>query len=212
MPARTASASGQSRSASDAKGVPRACSGNERLGTIEFLFGHHVFWALRPECVDTAFGNGERASPERGTHSLCGWLRIHGTAYLVFGQTEKVDDAVDSGPEKSEPWKILSERELQIAMLVTLGKGTKQIAGHLRISEHTVQSYMRRIFFKLHVSTRTAMVAQLLRSLVGPAHLDQTPSQSRGRYRGRNRAVVLKAGSNHVELSSPSGLYPQAWK
>jgi len=67
-------------------------------------------------------------------------------------------------------------------MLVTLGKGTKQIAGHLRISEHTVQSYIRRIFFKLHVSTRTAMVAQLLRSRIGLPDLEEAPAKS-GRRR-----------------------------
>ena len=69
---------------------------------------------------------------------------------------------------------------MQIAMLVTLGKGTKQIAGHLRISEHTVQSYMKRIFFKLHVSTRAAMVTQLLMSRIGLANHEEAPSRSRG--------------------------------
>ena len=58
----------------------------------------------------------------------------------------------------------LSDRESQIAVLVSRGKGTKQIADDLRISEHTVCSYMRRIFAKLGVSNRPAMVAQLLQT------------------------------------------------
>jgi DNA-binding NarL/FixJ family response regulator len=58
----------------------------------------------------------------------------------------------------------LSERECQIAVLVSRGKGTKQIAGDLHISEHTVRSYMRRIFLKLGVSNRPAMVTQLLQT------------------------------------------------
>ena len=68
-------------------------------------------------------------------------------------------------------------REMQIAMLVTLGKGTKQIARHLLISEHTVQSYMRRIFSKLQVSTRPAMVAQFLRSRISLP--DRVPASPR---------------------------------
>jgi DNA-binding CsgD family transcriptional regulator len=61
--------------------------------------------------------------------------------------------------------RALSQRECQIAVLVSRGKGTKQIAGDLHISEHTVRSYMRRIFLKLRVANRPAMVAQLLKSL-----------------------------------------------
>jgi DNA-binding CsgD family transcriptional regulator len=63
----------------------------------------------------------------------------------------------------------LSERETQIAVLVGRGKGTKQIGGHL--SEHTVRSYMRRIFSKLRVSTRPAMVARLMQSGIALADL-----------------------------------------
>lgn len=57
---------------------------------------------------------------------------------------------------------LLTERELQIAMLVSRGKVNKQIAFQLHISEYTVSTHLRRIFCKLGVSSRAAMVAQLL--------------------------------------------------
>jgi len=54
--------------------------------------------------------------------------------------------------------QLLSERELQIATLVALGQANKQIAHRLHISEWTVASYLRRIFAKLGVDSRAAMV------------------------------------------------------
>jgi DNA-binding NarL/FixJ family response regulator len=53
---------------------------------------------------------------------------------------------------------VLTERELQIATLVASGHANKQIAKQLRISEWTVSTHLRRIFIKLHVDSRAAMV------------------------------------------------------
>jgi len=96
-----------------------------------------------------------------------------------------MDDAVgvDGLKDDSNAWEILSERETQIAVLVARGKGTKQIAGHLYISEHTVRSYMRRMFSKLRVSTRPAMVAQLLKAGIVFPELPQAGCRSRSENR-----------------------------
>jgi DNA-binding CsgD family transcriptional regulator len=76
-----------------------------------------------------------------------------------------IEDRSDSKKlDEASAGATLSVRECQIAVLVSRGKGTKQIAGDLHISEHTVRSYMRRIFLKLGVSNRPAMVAQLLQT------------------------------------------------
>ena len=53
---------------------------------------------------------------------------------------------------------LLTKRELQIASLVALGRVNKQIAKQLHISEWTVASHIRRIFDKLGVDSRAAMV------------------------------------------------------
>ena len=57
----------------------------------------------------------------------------------------------------------LSRRELEIARLVAEGHVNKEIAAMLEISTWTVNTYLRRIFAKLGVTSRAAMVAKLMR-------------------------------------------------
>ena len=56
------------------------------------------------------------------------------------------------------PLASLTARELQIVRLVCLGCVNKQIADRLRISEYTVKTYLKQIFCKLNVHSRSAMV------------------------------------------------------
>jgi DNA-binding CsgD family transcriptional regulator len=56
----------------------------------------------------------------------------------------------------------LSPRELEIARMVAKGYPNKTIASVLDISSWTVASHLRRVFSKLGVSSRAAMVARLL--------------------------------------------------
>ena len=65
-----------------------------------------------------------------------------------------------------DPLELLTERELQIARLVALGRLNKQIAHQLHISEWTVATHLRRIFAKLGVDRRAAMVYRCA-SLIG---------------------------------------------
>lgn len=60
--------------------------------------------------------------------------------------------------EDRNPADLLTARELQIVILVARGYQTKQIAGQLHISEWTVCTHLRRIFAKLGVDNRAAMV------------------------------------------------------
>lgn len=55
----------------------------------------------------------------------------------------------------------LSPRERQIVQMVALGYSNKVIAARLRISAWTVCTHLRRIFAKLGVSSRAAMVAKV---------------------------------------------------
>ena len=52
----------------------------------------------------------------------------------------------------------LSGRELEIAVLVAQGHANKNIAYRLQISEWTVATYICRMFLKLDVKSRAAMV------------------------------------------------------
>jgi two-component system, NarL family, nitrate/nitrite response regulator NarL len=56
----------------------------------------------------------------------------------------------------------LSSRELAIAKLIAQGFSNKCIGNNLRISQWTVNTYLRRIFSKLGVTSRAAMVMRLM--------------------------------------------------
>jgi len=55
-----------------------------------------------------------------------------------------------------------SPRELEIARMIAKGYPNKTIAGVLEISTWTVGTHLRRIFAKLRVGSRAAMVARLI--------------------------------------------------
>lgn len=57
----------------------------------------------------------------------------------------------------------LSERELEVLRCVALGSANKQIARTLSITEDTVKTHLRSIFFKLDVRDRTEAVVQAVR-------------------------------------------------
>lgn len=60
--------------------------------------------------------------------------------------------------ETTTPKELLTQREFEIVKLVAQGWANKQIARLLKISPWTVSTHLRRIFLKLGVDTRAAMV------------------------------------------------------
>lgn len=89
-----------------------------------------------------------------GTRPICGF-ELDGRRYVLYAR---------SGPgragdgEHEDPLGSLTAREQQIVRLVCLGMVNKQIADRLRISEYTVKTYLKQIFCKLNVHSRSAMV------------------------------------------------------
>ncbi|MSU57934.1 MAG: response regulator transcription factor [Pedosphaera sp.] len=63
----------------------------------------------------------------------------------------------------AEPTEHLSEREREVLELLSQGLMYKEIAEKLGISFETVRTYIRRVYEKLHVRTRTEAVAKALR-------------------------------------------------
>ena len=63
-------------------------------------------------------------------------------------------------PQVGPHCTVLSPREQEIVRLVALGHSNKIIAGVLNISSWTVCTHVRRIFTKLGVASRAAMVAR----------------------------------------------------
>ncbi|MGN6186646.1 MAG: response regulator transcription factor [Thermoanaerobaculia bacterium] len=66
---------------------------------------------------------------------------------------------------RDHPSTQLSPREIEIARMVAAGHPNKTIAAVLEISTWTVGTYLRRIFAKLGVSSRAAMVAKVERRI-----------------------------------------------
>lgn len=93
----------------------------------------------------------------QGLASELGRFRHAGKCYAI-----QVDNGQRSSADESpaDLTTILTARELQIASLISLGFLNKQIAGRLEISEHTVSSYLNRIFSKLRLRTRAAVAAR----------------------------------------------------
>jgi len=66
-------------------------------------------------------------------------------------------------PAAAEPSEELSPREQEVLDLLSQGFMYKEISDKLSISFETVRTYIRRIYEKLHVRTRTEAVAKALR-------------------------------------------------
>lgn len=91
---------------------------------------------------------------------IAGCICIGGDTYTIFSlNSEKPEDP--EAPPRPRPVDVLTHRELQIATLVMQGRVNKQIAYRLHIAPNTVQSHLKRIFCKLGVNSRAAMVARL---------------------------------------------------
>jgi len=58
----------------------------------------------------------------------------------------------------SEGIGLLTKREEEVVRQVAEGLSNREIAGHLKLSEHTVKNYLFRIFEKLGISSRVELV------------------------------------------------------
>lgn len=75
----------------------------------------------------------------------------------------KVVSSFQRTAASAQPTENLSEREQQVLDLLSQGLMYKEIAEKLSISYETVHTYIRRIYEKLQVRTRTEAVAKFLR-------------------------------------------------
>jgi DNA-binding CsgD family transcriptional regulator len=96
--------------------------------------------------------------------------------------TRHVVEAIQDAPP------ALSPREREIARMVAKGYANKSIASVLDISSWTVSSHLRRIYAKLGVSSRAAMVARLL---------EDNPSSGQPLHRQPSTSPRLPAAAVH---------------
>jgi DNA-binding NarL/FixJ family response regulator len=71
-----------------------------------------------------------------------------------FQKTAPQKNAAEAESQK------LSAREQEVLELVSKGYLLKEVSESLRVSEHTIDTYMRRIYEKLHVHSRAQAVAK----------------------------------------------------
>jgi DNA-binding NarL/FixJ family response regulator len=62
---------------------------------------------------------------------------------------------------EADPVELLTPRELEVALLVAGGYGTKAVARRLRISFHTVRVHVCRIYTKLGLHKQTELAARM---------------------------------------------------
>ena len=72
----------------------------------------------------------------------------------------KVVQSFQSAPMRGDPSVALSQREHSVINGLAQGLAYKQIADELGVSIHTVRNYIRRIYEKLHVQSRSEAVAK----------------------------------------------------
>jgi DNA-binding CsgD family transcriptional regulator len=100
---------------------------------------------------------------------------------------------VRAAPARATP-AALSPREREIARMVAKGRTNQAIADVLGISAWTVSTHLRRIFTKLGVNSRAAMVAGVLDNERWPA--DEPPDRA-----GVSQVRVTPACATHVSGS-----------
>jgi DNA-binding CsgD family transcriptional regulator len=83
-------------------------------------------------------------------------------------------------PRELEPVS-LSSRELEIARMIANGHTNRTIAVVLEISPWTVSTHLRRVFAKLDVSSRAAMVGELVAAGLITARAREPGTNSNGR-------------------------------
>lgn len=102
---------------------------------------------------------------KKSVHSLepCIQAVVDGNYWVedreVGSVAEIVGELVRSGAAELKPERAynLTERELQIISLVTLGEGNRAIGNTLSISEDTVKRHLANIFNKVGMSTRVEL-------------------------------------------------------
>jgi DNA-binding CsgD family transcriptional regulator len=145
---------------------------------------HNRIWTRRAESAPHRGGEvgrialGERLFIVVAASDLSDWpqhkenCRFELDGFRLVVLETKDQHRPDTPAAVAEVAARLTGRELEIAILVAQGHATKRIAYRLQISEWTVATYLRRIFAKLNVDNRAAMVfrcAPLINASLVPA-------------------------------------------
>jgi DNA-binding CsgD family transcriptional regulator len=131
-----------------------ACASSLQLGSVPEVEPSRLHGAMRS--LVSLLDSSELSSVQNyafsdGPEQILVDTEVDGVRYLVIRM-----------PRVEYARVQLSPREQEIVRMVARGHPNKVIADVLSISAWTVCSHLRRIFAKLGVSSRAAMVAQLV--------------------------------------------------
>ena len=130
---------------------------------VRFILAGRAFIAVprsgeAASAADVLLGAG-------GHGAAVGRITCSGTPYTLY-EAEPQEPGAARQVEPAPLAEILTRRELQVALLISDGRCDKEIARHLGISGYTVREHIRRMFAKLKISRRSAIVASVLRQQV----------------------------------------------
>jgi DNA-binding CsgD family transcriptional regulator len=124
----------------------------------KFRIGDQLYWIIPVTEESKNKQNQDHSSKNYNGYEIAGNIEIKERHHIIVkAQGQK---NLSHLGKNLNPVDILTQRELQIVMLVADGRVNKQIADQLNISEWTVATHIRRIFAKLGVDNRAAMVFQ----------------------------------------------------
>jgi DNA-binding NarL/FixJ family response regulator len=89
---------------------------------------------------------------------------VAGGAPMSTSIARTVVRSFQSAPPQGMESAELSHRELEVLQALAQGLAYKQIADQLGVSIHTVRNYIRRVYEKLHVRSRTEAVVKFLKT------------------------------------------------
>lgn len=140
-----------------------ADAGSESPRIARFVVDGHALLAIAYSLSGDRTVEQQPASDDR---PLVGQITCAGIRYLVYDVDTEMAAKRNATPSAVD---VLTRRELQIALLIGDGKGDKEIAQLLGISGYTVREHIRRIFAKLNVGRRAAIVSHVLRQSAAAA-------------------------------------------
>ncbi len=131
--------------------VKKACPGCQVIVVTSYHEDEHIFPAIRAGALSYVLKDidpDELAEAIRLAHAGEAVINPRVAARMVKELGGLRDDAVN-------PFRDLSERELEVLMQIAAGRSNREIGEALFISEKTVKSHITSILNKLHLADRT---------------------------------------------------------
>lgn len=125
-----------------------------------FVIDNHFYVVLTEDLYESmSFAEPTASGVPHG--EKVGEFTKNGKTYVIVSLNGEMPEVLSSGLVN-----VLTKREIQIVMLVAEGRVNKEIADRLQISEWTVATHLRRIFAKLGVDSRAAMIFRCARLIL----------------------------------------------